>query len=113
MRASLSIPPLKSGDWESIDSNTMTSAPLGVSEIKASKFVVYPNPARQALNILLPETKNLSAYLELYSMDGRKYFELAINQPKVEIDVASLPSGMYFIRLISKEGTRMEKFVKE
>jgi len=106
-------PSLKSGDYESVVSNTMTSAPLGIDEVNAKEMLLYPNPAREKLNLLLPSTGNLSTDLELYSLDGRKYLEQTINQPKAELDISSLPSGMYFLRAISKDGTRTEKFVKE
>jgi len=72
-------PTLKSGSYESIVSNSMTSAPLGISEINASKVLVYPNPVQQKVNIILPTSGTISSHLELYTVDGRKFLEKTIN----------------------------------
>jgi len=106
-------PTLKSGLYESVVSNTMTSAPLGITEINALKVLVYPNPAQQKINVMLPSSGNVSADLEVYSADGRKYLEQIINQSKAELDLSTLPSGMYFLKVLSKEGVGTGKFVKE
>lgn len=106
-------PTLKSGSYESIVSNSMTSAPLGITEINTSKVLVYPNPVQQKVNIILPTSGTISSHLELYTMDGRKCLEQTINQSKAELDLATLPSGIYFLKVISKEGIGTAKFVKE
>lgn len=106
-------PSLKSGEYESIVSNFMTSAPLGINEMNASKLLVYPNPVIQKVTILLPQSGSGSSLVEVYSVDGRKYFGQTINQSKAELDLSAIPSGIYFMKVMSKEGTRTAKFVKE
>jgi len=107
-------PTLKADAYESVISNTMTSAPLGINEVNAKGFLVYPNPAREKINLLLPEQSgNFSAGLEVYSMDGRKYIEKSATQTKAELDISLLPEGMYFLKVITKGGTSTKKFIKE
>ena len=106
-------PSLKSGGYESVVSNTMTSAPLGITDIHASRILVYPNPVQQKVTVLLPSSGNVSAYLELYAVDGRIYLEQIINQSKAELDLSTLPSGIYFLKVISKEGIVTGKLLKE
>jgi len=104
---------MKSGSYESVVSNSMTSAPLGISEIKALKVLVYPNTAQQKVSIMLPFSGNADGSLALYTVEGRKYLEQEINQPKTELDISSLPSGMYFLKVISKEGIGTGKLLKD
>jgi hypothetical protein len=113
LRYSPCNPTMKTGPYESVISNTMTSAPLGITEINALKVLVYPNPVQQKVNVMFPSSANTGAYLQIYSADGRKYLEWIITQPKAELDLSKLPSGMYFLKVISKEGIGTGKFVKE
>jgi hypothetical protein len=106
-------PTLKSGSYESVISNSMTSAPLGITEFNAPGILVYPNPAKQKVSIILPSSGNIASRVEIYSADGRKYSEQINNQSKAEMDVSSLPPGIYFLKVISNEGTRTVKLVKE
>ena len=106
-------PSLKSGDYESIISNSMTSAPLGIADNHASGILVYPNPVHQNVIVLLPSSGNVSASLELYALDGRKYLEQMIRLSKTELDLSALPSGMYFLKVLSKEGIMTGKLLKE
>ncbi len=106
-------PSLKSSEYESIISNQGSSAPLGITDLHASKLLVYPNPVQQNVTVLLPYSGSVSATLELYSADGREYLEMNINQSKTELDVSTLPSGMYFFKVVTREGTSTGKFLKE
>ena len=102
-------PSLKFGDYESIISNSMTSAPLGISDIQTPGILVYPNPVHQNVTVLLPSSGIVNASLELYSVDGRKYLEQMIAQPKTEMDLSALPSGLYILKILSKEGIMTRK----
>ncbi len=107
-------PSLKSGEYESVVSNTMTSAPLGIDEVNSKGIAVYPNPARERLNLLFPASQgNVLTCIGVYSMDGRKFLEQSSTQARLEVDISALPAGMYFVRAVSKDGTRTEKFVKD
>jgi hypothetical protein len=106
-------PSLKTAEYQSAVSNPMTSAPLGIDELNSGGILLYPNPAREKLNLLLPASANLSAFLELFSLDGRNYLEQTLTQSRTELDISPLPAGMYFLRIICNDGTRTVKFVKE
>jgi hypothetical protein len=106
-------PSIKSGIYESVVSNTMTSAPLGIDQVNTNGILLYPNPARDKLNLLLPASGNISTNIYIYAMDGQKYPGKLITQARTELDISSLPAGMYFLRLISQDGTKTIKFVKD
>lgn len=106
-------PSMKSGGYESVVSNTMTTAPLGIVEINASRVMVYPNPAQQKIKVILPSPMDVCGHLEIYSVDGRKFLEQSLCQLKTELDISTFPSGIYFVRIISQEGIGIGKFMKE
>lgn len=80
-------------------------------EYEAEKdfFRIYPNPAWDNLNIILPHDDFRAISFELYSLDGRKL--LTGNNRKINID--NIPHGMYFITVLA-ENTRLQtkKFIK-
>jgi hypothetical protein len=106
-------PSLKAGIYESVVSNIGTSAPLGIAENRTSSILVYPNPARQTLNIIIPGTFHASSRLEIFSMDGQKYLEKELNQSKTVLDISSFASGLYILKVESDQSVVVKKIFKE
>lgn len=72
---------------------------------------IYPNPAVDVLNYTLADGVSISS-IELFDLTGKK---IAVNhntQAKV-IDVASLQSGVYFVKFNSDSKSLIKKFVKK
>jgi len=106
-------PSLKSGIYESVISNVETSAPFGIKENQNPEILVYPNPARQYLNILINQTGQTTGSIELYSMDGRKYFDKELTQSKTVLDISGLPTGLYLLKIIRDQSMVVRKIFKE
>lgn len=73
-------------------------APIGsnVPQISQSmEFEIYPNPAKDMIRISAP-TDNCN--LEIYNASGKL---VSSTYGISEIDISGLPSGMYFVKLIS------------
>ncbi len=87
------------------DTSSIFNVPVGVENIPgAEKIQMYPNPAVNALNINSPFAVNIA----IYSIDGRMVME---QQNATQVDISTLPSGSYHIRLSDTEGrvVRIEK----
>jgi hypothetical protein len=73
--------------------------------------VIFPNPARERIEVLSTDPKFIVERVRIWSMDG-----LLIAAPpfKGELNVAQLVQGVYFVELISTTGavTRY-KIIKE
>jgi hypothetical protein len=106
-------PTLKSGEYESIVSNTMSSAPLGIANNQVEKILLYPNPIHGYVTVLLPSQGIVPASLEIYAPDGRKCFEQTLNCIKTEFDLSTLSSGMYFYKVMTREGLLTGKLIRE
>ncbi len=77
-----------------------------------SYFTLYPNPATADLNITAKETINVKS-ISVYNTLGQLVL-VVTNADKVsKIDVSSLTSGNYFIKINSDKGTSNTRFIKE
>ena len=74
-----------------------------------NSFYVYPNPTSTILNIVNDDLSQTITHLEIISLEGRVLIEE--NSPQVEI--ASLPTGIYFCRITSNNKTQTIKFLKQ
>ncbi len=78
-----------------------TSLAAGVNELglSASNVIVFPNPAKDAVNVILPN--NLIAdKMVLVDINGRV---LVSTENSNSVNVANIAKGVYFVRLSSKE----------
>jgi len=76
------------------------------------KLELYPNPTRSEISISAQE--NIVALI-VYNLQGQvlQNYRLSGNQKYYPVDVASLQSGTYFLKVISEEGgSAMAQFVK-
>lgn len=76
-------------------------------------FSLFPVPVTNTLN--LSSRISLSgASLEVCDLTGRVLLDQGIaSDSQVQIDVSTLPEGIYMLRIISEERTYLKKFIKE
>ena len=84
-----------------------TFLPLGIDEATSNLYVVFPNPAKDMIEV--KSTTSKFNYLEILNVFSQVvYHENFINQTSINLD--GLSKGIYFIRL-NRETTK--KLVKE
>ena len=80
---------------------------------------IYPNPAKNKLNVSLASPANDKIILEIRDLTGklvmRQASKIMSGNNNLSLEVASLPAGSYFIKVIDNNGsqTSISKFVKE
>jgi trimeric autotransporter adhesin len=83
-----------------------------------AKFIVHPNPVKDLLHINYNSTNDEDVVYKIFSAEGREVKKLLANLNKgnndINIDVALLPKGIYFI-VLSKPNMRIAEtsFLKE
>ena len=79
--------------------NIEISNTAGFSEKQINNgVVVYPNPSKQILNIFInQETGNYN--LQILDMQGRVVSETTLNEGDNQVNVGSLPKGIYFAHI--------------
>jgi len=82
-------------------------------EEQINKFNIYPNPANNELQITNYELRN--GVIEIYDVYGRKLLSnhLITSSPHHLINISSLSSGVYFIRLTDVQVSSIQRFIKE
>jgi subtilisin family serine protease len=86
----------------------------GVSDFETEEFRVtlFPNPVSDLLYISIQADKS-NINVELYDLQGRKLKQEIMSFGVNTIDVSSLASGYYFIKLSDGRKNCIKKFVKE
>ncbi len=79
--------------------------PVLLNELDAAdqKFVIYPNPAVDKLNISIIDNKNET--IKLYSITGKLIYQIPFTN---ELNISDLPVGMYLIEI----NNEIQKFIK-
>ena len=81
-------------------------------KIASSEFLISPNPVNQVLSIHLKGNRKIQELVILNSA-GHEIKRLLAQNSKVFLDVASYPSGMYFLKARTIDNEYMSsKFVK-
>ena len=91
--------------------NGSLTGEIDVSENK-DDILIYPNPFTDAVTIT--SQQEITA-IEVYNMLGELVFSTSNikHQTSNIIDLSSQPSGIYFVRVTTKEGTVSRKIVRE
>jgi hypothetical protein len=76
----------------------------------SSYFILSPNPAKEVLNITTEQEIQITS-LSVYNILGQQV--LVVTNPNNSIDVSSLKTGSYFIKIVSDKGTSSGKLIKE
>jgi len=87
---------------------TLPSCGLEVPITAKPNFIaLYPSPASQCLTIT--SAANI-IMLSITNLAGQTVYSHEYNTPQVQVDVADLPAGLYFVRI---NGTEVRRFVKQ
>jgi len=103
------------GDNGTILMTTNGGITVGVSDnnIPSSRSLkIYPNPSLDEVTIesSLVLTKS---QLSIMNMNGQQVISRQITEPKIQLDISNLPSGIYVVRLINGKSVEVGKFVKQ
>lgn len=82
---------------------------LGINSDQLNKVIVYPNPATTVLNINNAE----NAMVEIYNVLGQVLYTKNNISIQQEIEVSSLNSGTYFVKITNGNAVKTSKFVKQ
>jgi len=93
------------------DTLTFKMLPLGENEISNYGISVFPNPAKDIINIKVPEITEIKS-INIYSMDGKlvrksKYFFFT-----EQIDISKLEIGTYIIKIETDKGSFNKIIIK-
>ena len=71
---------------------------------------VYPNPA---VNLVKVEASSAIHSIQLYDIAGRLLQTALIDGAETSFDMSSRAAGVYFLKIITEKGGKVEKLIKQ
>ncbi len=100
-------------DWnDPVVTNTTwnVNADLAVNDNQQAQFVVYPNPATNAVTI--SGQQDITA-VQLMDMMGNLVYEMTANSKQLTIVTADLQAGVYILAVTAADSTTRQAFIKQ
>ena len=98
-------------DWV----NVSFSVWAALGEVGRSRLSIYPNPGNGVLNVIIPDDLHGNYRLDILDAGMRAIRTLekdSGDQGLLKIDIGDIPSGMYYIRLISNQHCNTSPYIK-
>jgi hypothetical protein len=83
---------------------------LGSDDTFVSDLIIYPNPTKNVLNLSTLQDLNDAIY-SVFDLNGRRVLNAILDSKT--IDVSSLSSGQYILRIVSGSSVKNQKFIKQ
>lgn len=91
----------------------LSMIPTAINEVDEGNLRIYPNPASGQVFCEMSESLQ-NGELQIINPEGKIFSVVhSINERKFDVDVSSLPSGIYFLLLKDQQKKLVRKFIKE
>jgi hypothetical protein len=86
---------------------------VGIADIeKEIKINIAPNPAKDLLNIEIPQSLN-GGTISILNINVQELLRQNLYDSKAHLDLRNLNKGIYLIKIVSEDKVVVRKFVKE
>jgi len=93
-----------------LDNIKWAAKTAGIIDLAKNKFSIFPNPSSDK-NVTIAYAGADKANVTVFSVTGAKVFETIVNGTKPNLNLSSLSSGMYIIKLTAGNATATQKLV--
>jgi hypothetical protein len=90
----------------------VTTKNVGISNWLENSVSLYPNPAKEYVDIRVDGDVNVTA-MEVYDVYGKLVNTVTVHNNPTRINVSGLADGMYFVRVTTEAGAVTKTFVKK
>jgi photosystem II stability/assembly factor-like uncharacterized protein len=94
-----------------ISNDIITSAGIRPGSEKDDGIIIFPNPARERVNIRMTETS--PARLQIINLNGQVLIDKFSNDEIEKMDLSSLPGGIYFVKVAAGKKVTLRKLIVE
>lgn len=98
------------GYGQALDFTLEVEAPLSIDRFELNALSVYPIPTKDILNVSYKSEINT---VKIYNLLGQEVYANRATSANLQLDLSSLYSGPYIVKLISKEGKHSFKIIKQ
>jgi uncharacterized repeat protein (TIGR03803 family) len=94
------------------------NAVVGIENITSGNSIsLYPNPVMNVMNLTFTtSTASTDAVVNVIDMLGNKMAEnhtTITNGKNLRMDISTLPQGVYFVQVVTNNGTQVVRFIKQ
>ena len=89
---------------------TLEVATLSTSAFDKNAFLVFPVPTKDALNIAYKSVVN---DVKIYNLIGQEVYSQSINSADAQLNIESLATGTYIVKVTAENAQHTFKIVKE
>jgi hypothetical protein len=84
---------------------------VGLAENNRSEnhLNIYPNPTSNQITI----ESTVQGLLSILNLSDQQLITRQITEPKTQIDISNLPSGVYFVQLTNGKTVQVGKIIKQ
>ena len=91
---------------------TCATNPTGIAQLqKANVSAIYPNPVSSLLTIEVDDVEN--SYISIFNVTGQLMIKERLNNYIHKMDLSDLNSGVYILKIDSKDNTTTQSIVKQ
>ena len=91
----------------SSDTITVNWPAVGIDPLNGNTISIYPNPAKDMVNIVSTTTIRT---VEVMNFIGQSvYTNTMVDNTKMQFNVSTLATGVYFVKITTDQGTRTTK----
>jgi hypothetical protein len=76
-------------------------------------MIIYPNPTHSNISIVFPTQPTKNTSLTLSNTNGKQLITQAITEPQTEIDISSLPTSIYIVKVWNDKEVIVRKVIKQ
>ncbi len=99
-------------NMNSIPDYLESAVALSLTDFNIVSFSMFPNPAKNKLTIQLASTNLENGVIEIYNIHGQEIRRhIKLEGHTSTLDITSLQSGIYFVKLISGSQTSIQKLI--
>lgn len=108
--------PSNSNQWNATNCYTLRvalgTATRGDDLITAKPVIVFPNPVTKTMNVSIPDIQGM-ADIRVFDIYGKLVQQRSTGQANTQLDLSSLPSGMYVVKVMNDGKETAMKIVKQ
>lgn len=103
------------GDTVYADTMNVVESPasgIAVQQMQFNPLKIYPNPAKDVIYLNLKMTDEVGA-VSVYNVSGKVVLKRSMAENTRSVDVSSLNTGIYFVKLKVNNVWRLQRFIKQ
>ncbi|MEI7661892.1 MAG: T9SS type A sorting domain-containing protein, partial [Bacteroidota bacterium] len=106
------VPPCSTkSSGQTVTSNKVKIGGVGIDSKSYMDVHIFPNPVNKTLTLELQKPGN--RMFRVYDLLGKEWLTLSSDQEKINLNVETIPPGIYILKIQSESSTTTTKFCKE